>query len=568
MDRPQSNSGDPPVSDPLMASPPQQPLRAACRGLILLPQWDRIEHQLAVLRIEKPELSVGQPEHLCRVLSITSDAPLGPQHRHGLCAFAADVQQRPGSSRKDRGKAPPVLQQVLPRVLELAALLQDVELFPRVGDRYSPVLPFRDVDDERPVVLTKLQAAVVVANAFLCAWPDAPPRVPGNCAPINFAALFANWQAPQERAKLECVVDYFRQLCGVPNAALAARRITLSRRALPRARDDADRWGSQLSPEPLRELVVETEGSIEDADGELQVDFANRFIGGGVLSGGCVQEEIRFAIEPELLCACLVFAPMAPHEAIVVSGTQRYCNYAGYGFALRFGGPFARSASGADLAPKSAASRGGCWPRMLPRRLRTAQRAAAAPGADPGHDPREADPVHSLTCIDAVDYRSLGRHLQYSRAHFERELDKAYAGFGELPPEQGHPRCTTVATGNWGCGAFLGDKEFKALLQWMAASAAGKRLRYYTFGDREFGGRLGDVAARARERGVTVGAAWQWLLEYEAVLSAPEHCGGRDAKGPVPDAERRGLGPNGPHDGPSFFGFIDRKLKAMERSVA
>ena len=33
----------------------------------------------------------------------------------------------------------------------------------------------------------------------------------------------------------------------------------------------------------------------------LQVDFANKFVGGGVLGDGCVQEEIRFLINPELI---------------------------------------------------------------------------------------------------------------------------------------------------------------------------------------------------------------------------------------------------------------------------
>lgn len=27
-----------------------------------------------------------------------------------------------------------------------------------------------------------------------------------------------------------------------------------------------------------------------------------------------------------------------------------------------------------------------------------------------------------------------------------------------------------VATGNWGCGAFGGDPEVKAIIQWLAAS--------------------------------------------------------------------------------------------------
>ncbi len=38
--------------------------------------------------------------------------------------------------------------------------------------------------------------------------------------------------------------------------------------------------------------------SIEDFTGKAKVDFANKFIGGGALHKGCVQEEIMFANHP------------------------------------------------------------------------------------------------------------------------------------------------------------------------------------------------------------------------------------------------------------------------------
>ena len=42
-----------------------------------------------------------------------------------------------------------------------------------------------------------------------------------------------------------------------------------------------------------------------------------------------------------------------------------------------------------------------------------------------------------------------------------------------------------LATGNWGCGAFRGDPELKAVLQWVAASVAGcPAVVYHTFGDK------------------------------------------------------------------------------------
>jgi len=54
----------------------------------------------------------------------------------------------------------------------------------------------------------------------------------------------------------------------------------------------------RLEEEKLSPLLVpfdvRTDGTIED-DGiaMLQIDFANKSIGGGVLATGCVQEEIR-----------------------------------------------------------------------------------------------------------------------------------------------------------------------------------------------------------------------------------------------------------------------------------
>ena len=42
-------------------------------------------------------------------------------------------------------------------------------------------------------------------------------------------------------------------------------------------------------------------GGITDGLGMLEADFANMYIGGGVLMGGNVQEEIRFSIAPECI---------------------------------------------------------------------------------------------------------------------------------------------------------------------------------------------------------------------------------------------------------------------------
>lgn len=73
------------------------------------------------------------------------------------------------------------------------------------------------------------------------------------------------------------------------------------------------------------------EGTIESGGvGMAQVDFANRFIGGGVLRGGCLQEEILFITCPETLISCLVCERMQYNEAIMIQGARTYSNHEGY----------------------------------------------------------------------------------------------------------------------------------------------------------------------------------------------------------------------------------------------
>ena len=53
----------------------------------------------------------------------------------------------------------------------------------------------------------------------------------------------------------------------------------------------------------LCEIKINEKDSIFDGKASYYIDFANMFIGGGVLEGGCVQEEILFAVHPEAIVA-------------------------------------------------------------------------------------------------------------------------------------------------------------------------------------------------------------------------------------------------------------------------
>ena len=66
-------------------------------------------------------------------------------------------------------------------------------------------------------------------------------------------------------------------------------RIQFTRLVLPGTAPDAADW--MACSAPLLPLVVEQSTSlgIEDAKGAIQADFANEFIGGGVMTGGSLQ---------------------------------------------------------------------------------------------------------------------------------------------------------------------------------------------------------------------------------------------------------------------------------------
>lgn len=67
-------------------------------------------------------------------------------------------------------------------------------------------------------------------------------------------------------------------------------------------------------------IHIDDKGTIEEGLGLLQVDFANKYIGGGILGSGCVQEEIRFAVCPELIISCLFTEELDPTEALTITG--------------------------------------------------------------------------------------------------------------------------------------------------------------------------------------------------------------------------------------------------------
>eukprot|EP00965_Chrysotila_dentata_P092341 3047807-Pleurochrysis_carterae.AAC.1 len=109
--------------------------------------------------------------------------------------------------------------------------------------------------------------------------------------------------------KWRCFLCYFstlaHRLAATPADPANARHVHFERLVADTSELDFSTWASDESP--LCAVDARPDGLIEEAGaGALQLDFANKMVGGGVLRNGCVQEEIRFLISPELVVARLL----------------------------------------------------------------------------------------------------------------------------------------------------------------------------------------------------------------------------------------------------------------------
>jgi poly(ADP-ribose) glycohydrolase len=161
------------------------------------------------------------------------------------------------------------------------------------------------------------------------------------------------------------------------------------------------------------------------------------------------------------------------HEAVIISGSLQYCSYTGYSDGLTYAGD-----------PKTKLS----------------------------HQAKKRGDV--VLAIDACFFQSYP--VQFKEDFIKREFFKLHAGLMPLDSEADGNRLK-FATGAWGCGAFGGIPQVKAIIQLILSSYHKRDLLYYHVGaERRISPQsLANLHKLLVDNDIRVGKLASWLKSYE-----------------------------------------------------
>jgi len=180
------------------------------------------------------------------------------------------------------------------------------------------------------------------------------------------------------------------------------------------------------------------------------------------------KRKILFVIKPECLVSMLFCSVMFDHEAILITGCERFSTYSGYANTFTFLDNY----------------------------------------VDPTPMDLEMNCIKNhVVAIDAIE----SPFGQFSHEKKLRDTNKCYTSlFGSESEESGDDKKVFV-TGNWGCGAFGGDLQLKAIQQIIAASEANFDIIYTTFGKGQFQIQLQEFVDYLKDNNITVGQLYRAL---------------------------------------------------------
>lgn len=338
----------------------------------------------------------------------------------------------------------------------------------------KPIPLFRR-QSNKTITLNQLQCACILANSFLCTWSRRNSYKAdseyANFPMINFNAIFSG-RDQTCKEKIKCLIQYFDTICLRLEDNHKFGNITFERRSVFSAADNDENsrdqvlndyevpedsniipiWKNSKKKVNSISINIHKKISIHSFQDSLQADFANKFLGGGVIGSGCVQEEIMFTVMPELMVGMLFNEVMADNEAIVITGVEQYSKYTGYGHTFRYDGP-----NRVDILNRDAAGRNQVQICALD----------ALNMYEIAEDKKNSEEVYTSQFTEVSLERELNKC--YAAIHVVKDLAEPYAN---LPP---------FATGKWGCGAFGGDTYAKFLIQVCACIEANRDMNFCCF---------------------------------------------------------------------------------------
>ncbi|OMJ68266.1 hypothetical protein SteCoe_34332 [Stentor coeruleus] len=275
------------------------------------------------------------------------------------------------------------------------------------------------------VNLSYRQIRCLLALQFYCCFPKQETNLdlPKD---YTYAKIFNKSHASQESqtSKIICALNYFRRQ-EFPEELYVA----FIRKSIQQKLD----WSTIDLPLTEVYSIADKYGT-EDYRDKIMIDFANKYIGGGVLGSGTVQEEIMFHKHVQPIASVIFTEKLEDEETLFFKGTQRFNKTDGYKSSFKFVDDFNESLFLDDYG------RNDCY----------------------------------ISAIDA-NYYGGNESSQYLQDQIARELHKAYVGFSGDTYDMIN---RDVVSGRWGCGAFGGDENLKFIIQWLAASACQKELYF------------------------------------------------------------------------------------------
>eukprot|EP00747_Dinoflagellata_sp_TGD_P222268 gnl/TRDRNA2_/TRDRNA2_93983_c0_seq2.p1 gnl/TRDRNA2_/TRDRNA2_93983_c0~~gnl/TRDRNA2_/TRDRNA2_93983_c0_seq2.p1 ORF type:complete len:689 (-),score=110.31 gnl/TRDRNA2_/TRDRNA2_93983_c0_seq2:129-2195(-) len=347
----------------------------------------------------------------------------------------------------------------LPFVLAQAV---EVESFPDPAAMHSGTRATGEV--------SRSHACSLLACAFLWVMP---PGADMECYPeFSFRRFFVHLEDNKaQHAKMRCFLRYFecyrqRLQCGTSN------RPPLEIERIMGEPKDSVWWRSQETP--LGELCVQD--AHEDATASQIADTAvlnmsGPFVGGQVLGAGVRVDEVAFAESPELCVAMLIAEALEPNEVLALRNAEHFTTTKGSLSSLSFAGN-ARQRNTSEV--------------LVMRKLDVRQ--------DDQDGPAQLGNTH-FYCVQS--------------------LNAWHAAFS----------CTKQGTVcvDWQRTGPESENQLRSLLQWMAASVAGKRLAYRSSSlpDKSLE-QLRALAAVLCDQGASVRDLWTAIHHYQSEDIRPE----------------------------------------------